>query len=61
MRRGFGRLTAPADAQVWSPAFDVTPAEFVAGIVTEQGISRAPYGESLASAVAAAEADRTRP
>lgn len=58
VRRGFGRLTAPADAQVWSPAFDVTPAEFITGIVTEQGISRAPYGESLASAVAAAAADR---
>ncbi len=60
VRRGFGRLTAPADAQVWSPAFDVTPAELITGIVTEQGISRAPYGESLALAVAAAEADRAQ-
>ena len=60
VRRGFGRLTAPADAQVWSPAFDVTPAELITGIVTEQGISQAPYGESLASAVAASEADRAQ-
>lgn len=54
VRRGFGKLTAPAGAQVWSPAFDVTPAVLVTGIVTEQGISRAPYPESLKAAVAAA-------
>jgi len=61
VRRGFGRLTAPVDVQVWSPAFDVTPAEFIAGIVTEQGISRAPYAESLRGAVSAADADRGQP
>jgi methylthioribose-1-phosphate isomerase len=59
VRRGFGLLTAPADAPVWSPAFYVTPAELVTGIVTEQGISRAPYGASLKSAVAAARAARS--
>ena len=60
VRRGFDRLTAPADAQVWSPAFDVTPAELLTGIVTEQGISRAPYAESLRVAVSAAESERGR-
>ena len=59
IRRGFGKLTAPADAPVWSPAFDVTPNELIAGIVTERGIHRPPYGESLAAAVAAAERERS--
>ena len=35
---GFGRRTAPADIQTYSPAFDVTPAELIAGIVTDRGI-----------------------
>ena len=30
-----------------NPAFDVTPADYVAAIVTEKGIARAPYEESL--------------
>ena len=34
-----------------NPAFDVTPAELVAAIVTEHGVHRAPYAESLAGAV----------
>ena len=36
-----------------NPAFDVTPAELIAAIVTEHGVHRAPYGESLAGAVTA--------
>ncbi len=51
VRRGWGRLTAPEEAEVWSPAFDVTPAELVTAIVTEQGVCRAPYAVSLAEAV----------
>jgi methylthioribose-1-phosphate isomerase len=43
---GSTRLT-PEGASIWNPAFDVTPAEFVTGIITERGIARAPYGESL--------------
>jgi len=38
---------APDGAQVWNPAFDVTPARLVAGIITERGICRPPYTESL--------------
>jgi methylthioribose-1-phosphate isomerase len=41
---------APAGAHVWNPAFDVTPHQFIAGIITERGIFRAPYIESLKSA-----------
>jgi methylthioribose-1-phosphate isomerase len=38
---------APEGASVWNPAFDVTPARLVAGIITERGIARAPYADSL--------------
>jgi len=41
---------APAGAHVWNPAFDVTPHRFIAGIITERGIFRAPYSESLKQA-----------
>jgi methylthioribose-1-phosphate isomerase len=43
------RLT-PEGAAVWNPAFDVTPHALIAGIITERGIFRPPYIESLASA-----------
>ena len=43
---GSSRL-APEGAQVWNPAFDVTPNHLIAGIITERGIFRAPYTESL--------------
>jgi methylthioribose-1-phosphate isomerase len=36
-----------------NPAFDVTPAELITAIVTEDGVHHAPYEESLAGAVAA--------
>lgn len=48
VRRGFGRLTAPAEVAVFTPAFDVTPAALVTAMVTERGIIRAPYGDSIA-------------
>jgi methylthioribose-1-phosphate isomerase len=38
---------APAGAHVWNPAFDVTPSELIAGIITERGIIRPPYVETL--------------
>ena len=37
---GFGRQTAPDGVDVYNPAFDVTPAELIAGIITEKGIIR---------------------
>ncbi len=48
VRRGFGRLTAPADVRVYAPAFDVTPAALVTAIVTDRGVARPPFTESLA-------------
>ena len=44
---GSSRLT-PEGAHIRNPAFDVTPAKFVTAIITERGIARAPYTESLA-------------
>jgi methylthioribose-1-phosphate isomerase len=43
VRRGFGPLTAPAEVAVYAPAFDVTPADLVSGIVTDRGVLRPPY------------------
>jgi methylthioribose-1-phosphate isomerase len=42
-----GVQLAPAGASVWNPAFDVTPHRLIAGIITERGIVRPPYIESL--------------
>jgi methylthioribose-1-phosphate isomerase len=43
VRRTAGRQTAPAETPVYNPAFDVTPAELIAGIITERGVFRFPY------------------
>ena len=50
----FGVRVAPMDVRVRNPAFDVTPHEFITGIITERGIFRPPYHESLKSAFDAA-------
>jgi methylthioribose-1-phosphate isomerase len=42
-----GVRTAPEGIQVANPAFDVTPYRYVSVIITEMGISREPYTESL--------------
>jgi methylthioribose-1-phosphate isomerase len=42
-----GRRVAPEGVRVRNPAFDVTPARYVAAIVTERGVARPPYLESL--------------
>jgi methylthioribose-1-phosphate isomerase len=38
VRRGFGRQTAPDDVPCYCPAFDVTPATLIRGLVTEKGL-----------------------
>jgi len=38
---------APEGVKVENPAFDVTPARYITAIITERGIARAPYAESL--------------
>jgi len=47
---GSSRLT-PEGARIRNPAFDVTPAKYVTAIITERGIVRPPYGDSLAQLV----------
>ncbi len=49
VRRGFGRTTVPDGVPCRNPAFDVTPAELVAGIVTEQGLVQPVDRERLAA------------
>jgi len=43
----FGVPVAPENIEVENPAFDVTPARYVTAIITERGVARAPYEESL--------------
>jgi methylthioribose-1-phosphate isomerase len=42
-----GVQMAPVGALTWNPAFDVTPHSFISGIITERGIFRPPYIDSL--------------
>jgi len=49
-----GRRLVPEGVAVRHPAFDVTPAELVTGVITECGVARSPYTESLRSLVARA-------
>lgn len=43
----YKKRMAPEGVKVFNPAFDVTDHDLIAGIVTEYGIARAPYTESL--------------
>jgi methylthioribose-1-phosphate isomerase len=42
-----GKQMVPDGVEVANPAFDVTPAKYVTAIITERGIARAPYNDSL--------------
>ena len=44
-----GQPVAPAGVRVENPAFDVTPARYVTAIITERGVARPPFEESLRS------------
>jgi len=43
------RAAHPGPVDVWNPAFDVTPADLVTGIVTERGVLRPDFGEAIAA------------
>ena len=45
----FGRPIAPPSIKVRNPSFDVTPAELISAIITERGVARPPYRDSLAA------------
>jgi len=51
IRTPFGQDLFPATFPVRNPAFDVSPAKYVTGIVTEFGIAYPPFNESLKLAV----------
>jgi methylthioribose-1-phosphate isomerase len=44
-----GRRIAPDATPVWNPAFDVVPAELITGLITEKGVIKAPYCETIAA------------
>ncbi|AEY65225.1 S-methyl-5-thioribose-1-phosphate isomerase [Clostridium sp. BNL1100] len=43
----YEKRMAPKDIKVFNPAFDVTDEKFITGIITEFGIAKTPYNESL--------------
>ncbi len=53
-----GVRVAPPGTEVRNPAFDVTPAELISGIVTEDGVVRSPFEPGLRAAAAASLARR---
>jgi methylthioribose-1-phosphate isomerase len=53
------RQIAPAGIAVANPAFDITPHELVTAIITERGVARPPYTQSLKRLVRKAERGRT--
>jgi methylthioribose-1-phosphate isomerase len=42
-----GKQMTPNGVRIENPAFDVTPNQYVTAIITERGVAKAPYGESL--------------
>lgn len=50
-----GQRLTPEDAKAVNPAFDVTPARLITAIITDAGVLRPPYGESIAQALAEVE------
>lgn len=51
-----GRRIAPEGVVAANPAFDVTPSAFITAIITERGVARPPYNESLRALTAGVEA-----
>jgi methylthioribose-1-phosphate isomerase len=47
----FGVRVAPEGTEVRNPAFDVTPNRYVTAIITERGVARPPFSESLSALV----------
>jgi methylthioribose-1-phosphate isomerase len=54
LRRLAAVQVAPAEAAAWNPAFDVTPAGLISGFITDVGVLRPPFGESIREALGVA-------
>lgn len=46
----YAQSQAPAGVKCYNPAFDVTPAELISGIVTEKGVFRYPFADAFQAA-----------
>jgi methylthioribose-1-phosphate isomerase len=44
---GFGKQTAPTGVDVFNPAFDVTPSHLISAFITDNGIIKPPFSESI--------------
>jgi methylthioribose-1-phosphate isomerase len=44
------KRVVPEGAEIFNPAFDVTPAEYIAGIITERGVISPPFKENIEKA-----------
>ena len=51
-----GRQMTPNGVAIYNPAFDVTPAKYITAIITEHGVLRAPYEQSIQQMAATARA-----
>jgi methylthioribose-1-phosphate isomerase len=51
-----GQRVAAEGVAVFNPAFDVTPARYIAAIVTERGVAKPPYDRSLSALLEASAA-----
>ena len=58
--RGADELGAPDGVAVANPAFDVTPHAFIAAIITERGVARPPYAETLRAQMERSEVQARR-
>jgi methylthioribose-1-phosphate isomerase len=47
VRMFMGVRVVPEEVQVYNPAFDITPAKYIAGIITEKGIINPPFSVNL--------------
>jgi methylthioribose-1-phosphate isomerase len=43
VRNSFGGITAPVEASIYNPAFDVTPASLITAIISDRGVHKAPF------------------
>jgi methylthioribose-1-phosphate isomerase len=43
VRNGVGAVAVPAEASVYNPAFDVTPAELITAIISDRGVHKPPF------------------
>lgn len=51
IRLGFGKLTAPEGVKCYNPAFDVTPAELIRGIITDRGLIQPVTREQVGTVI----------